>query len=104
MIARLLQSPSPRQRLTHCNLTHSVTITFDESVTGFVVGDLTVAGATPGSFSGSGTTYTVNLTPSGSGTVTLDIAASVATDAAGNGNAVATQFGRVYDVTAAGSW
>jgi|GEM_PF-1004188 len=71
-----------------------VTITFNESVTGFVVGDLTLGNCTASGFSGSGTTYTVNLLPTALGTVTLDIAAGVAADGATNGNTVATQFTR----------
>ncbi|SFK28934.1 Ig-like domain-containing protein, partial [Celeribacter neptunius] len=38
-----------------------------------------------------------DLTPSGDGTVTVDIAGGVAQDAAGNGNTAATQFSIVYD-------
>ncbi|MCX6033676.1 MAG: hypothetical protein NTV38_01660, partial [Chloroflexi bacterium] len=43
---------------------------------------------------------TFDLTPGGQGLVTANIAAGVATDLAGNGNTIATQFSRVYDVTA----
>lgn len=74
-----------------------VTVTFSESVTGFIAGDITLGNATLNSFSGSGTTYTFNLVPSSNGTVTANVNAGVATDAAGNGNTAATQFSRVYD-------
>jgi hypothetical protein len=42
-------------------------------------------------------TYTFNLTPSGQGLVTADIAQNAASDDAGNGNTQATQFSRTYD-------
>jgi hypothetical protein len=74
-----------------------VTITFSESVTGFDVGDITVANGSKGTLSGSGTTYTIDITPTGQGAVTVDVAAGVATDAAGNGNTAATQLSRTYD-------
>jgi hypothetical protein len=79
-----------------------VTVTFSESVTGFVAGDVTVGNGTVSGFSGSGTTYTFNVTPGGNGTVTVDVAASVAQDAAGNGNTAATQFSTVF--TTATTW
>jgi hypothetical protein len=75
------------------------TVTFSEAVTGFVAGDVTVSNGaiTAGSFSGSGATYTFNVTPSGSGsTVAVNIATNVAQDAAGNGNTAASQFSITY--------
>ena len=71
-----------------------VTVTFSESVTGFVAADLVVVNATVSAFSGSGALYTFTLTPLAAGSVTVDIAANVATDAVGNGNTVATQLRR----------
>jgi len=71
--------------------TFAVTITFSESTSNFVVGDITVSGGSA-SLSGSGTTYTATITPSADGTVTVDVAAGVATDAYGNANTAATQF------------
>jgi len=78
----------------------NITITFSESVTGFTINDLTVGNGTAGSFSGSGTTYTAMITPSGDGPVTVDIAADVAIDGAGNGNEAATQFSVTNDTAA----
>ena len=74
-----------------------VTITFSESVTGFVVGDITVTNATAGSFSGTGTTYAASITPSSQGAVTVSIAANVATDAAANYNTASNTLSRTYD-------
>ncbi|MEZ4705112.1 MAG: Ig-like domain-containing protein [Bdellovibrionota bacterium] len=77
-----------------------VTITFSESVTGFVVGDLVIGNGSASNFAGSGTTYTVDVTPSANGTVTVDVVGGVAQDAAGNNNTAATQFSIVYDNSA----
>lgn len=78
-----------------------VTATFSEAVTGFVVGDITVGNGNAGNFVAvSGTVYTFSVTPTGQGQVTVDIAAGVAQDAAGNGNAAATQLTRTYDTVA----
>ncbi|MDO7851691.1 putative Ig domain-containing protein [Hymenobacter convexus] len=72
-------------------------VTFSESVLNFVQSDVQVAGGTISGFTGSGSTYTFNVTPIGSGsTVTVNVAANVATDAAGNGNTAASQFSVTY--------
>ena len=76
-----------------------VTVLFSESVTGFTIDSIVVANATKGDFSGSGASYSLTLTPSGQVTVTGNIAADVAADAAGNTNTAATQFSRTYDIT-----
>ncbi|MFD1819275.1 Ig-like domain-containing protein, partial [Pseudarcicella hirudinis] len=78
----------------------TVNFTFSKSVTGFAIGDITVAGGSKSNFTGSGTSYSVDITPSGDGTITVDVAAGVATDGTGNGNAAATQFSIVSDRTA----
>ncbi len=95
------QAPSVSLTSTAGNPTNSspipVTITFLESVSDFVAGDITVGNGTKGALSGSGTSYTINITPSGEGTVTIDVAAGVAHDAAGNANTAAAQLSRTYD-------
>lgn len=64
-----------------------ITVTFSESVSDFVVGDITIAGGSLSEFAGSGTTYTAKVTPNVVGSpVDLSIAADVAEDAATNGN------------------
>lgn len=75
----------------------SITITFSENVTGFIIGDITVGNGTAENFGGSGTTYTADITPSAQGAVTVDVAANVAQDDAGNNNTVANQLSRTYD-------
>ncbi|WP_339605846.1 Ig-like domain-containing protein [uncultured Roseivirga sp.] len=77
----------------------NVTITFSESVTGFVIGDLTVDNGMASNFTGSGTTYTATITPSADGAVTLNVIAGVAQDAASNTNTAATQFSIINDQT-----
>lgn len=73
----------------------AVAITFSESVTGFLVGDITISGGSLANFAGSGANYTVDWTlPAGA--ATMDIAAGVCVDGAGNGNAAATQYNAGY--------
>ena len=78
--------------------TLSYTATFNESVSNFVVGDITVTGTANGSspaasnFAGSGTTYTFDVKVSSSGTVIVDIVANVATDTGGNGNSASNTY------------
>ena len=79
--------------------TLSFTATFSESVSNFVVGDITVTGTANGgspevsNFAGSGTTYTFDVIQGSSdGTVSVSIAAGVATDAAGNENTVSNTY------------
>ena len=73
-----------------------VTVQFSETVTGFDLTDITVAGGSKGNFVAvDGDTYTFDLAPTGPGvTVTADVAGSAAQDAAGNNNTAATQFTR----------
>ncbi len=68
-----------------------VVVTFSEPVTGFAAGDVTVSHGAAGNLRGTGAVYRVEITPDGGGDVTLDVAADVARDAAGNGNRAAAQ-------------
>ncbi|MBI1312831.1 hypothetical protein GC176_16195, partial [bacterium] len=78
-----------------------VSVDFGEIVSGFASGDLAVGGGTVSNFSNAGTgVFTFDVTPSGDGTITIDIAGGVATDSAGNDNAAATQFSIASDRTA----
>ena len=77
-----------------------VTITFSEAVTGFELGDITVGNGAASNLSGSGTTYTADITPTGAGNVTIDVAAAVAQDVASNDNEAASQVVVTYDATA----
>ena len=83
------------------NLTpYTVTIEFSEPVAGFEAAEIVVANAVKSNFAGSGTTYTVDITPTGAGDITIDVAADVAQDAATNGNEAATQVVTTFDGTA----
>ncbi|WP_459782500.1 Ig-like domain-containing protein, partial [Photobacterium sp. R1] len=60
----------------------------------FAAGDVIVSGGTLSNFTGSGTSYSATFTPDADSTsgATVDVAASVFTDAAGNGNTAASQL------------
>ena len=81
------------------------TVVFSEPVTGFATGDVTLsgtAGAITATVTGGPTTYSVAVIGmAGSGTVIADIAASVATDLAGNDTVASTSADNTvtYDVT-----
>ena len=74
------------------NSSLSITFTSSESTSNFVLADITLSNATLSNFSGSGASYSATLVPTAKGQVTISISAGVYTDAAGNGNLVATQF------------
>ena len=80
----------------------NATITFSESVSDFVQGDVSLSGTADASITAWNTTddtvYTATITPTTSGTVILDIAADVATDAASNGNTAAAQQTVTVDI------
>lgn len=66
----------------------TATFTFSEEVTGFVVGDITVANAALSAFAtADNITFTATVTPDWVGDVSLSVAAGVCEDAAGNTNA-----------------
>ena len=80
------------------NAAFTATFEFSETVTGFEIGDITVANGSASNFSAvDGNTYTATITPSNPGTVTIDVASGVASDAAGNNNTVASQASSTYD-------
>ena len=80
---------------------YDITIAFSEIVTGFVISDIVVANGSATSFTDNGDgTFTVEITPDGNEDITVDIAAGVAQDAAGNDNTAATQAITSFDATA----
>jgi Ca2+-binding RTX toxin-like protein len=86
---------------TTVNAPFAVTATFTEDVTGFDATDITVGNGTASNFTTvDAKTYTFDVTPTADGNVTVDIAASSATDTAGNNNTAATQLTRTADITA----
>ncbi|MHC4500439.1 MAG: Ig-like domain-containing protein, partial [Planctomycetota bacterium] len=74
-----------------------VTVTLSEPSTNFAGEDMTTTNATVSDFSGSGTSYSFNLVPSGQGLVSAMIQAGAFTDAAGNGNVASSPLSRTYD-------
>jgi hypothetical protein len=64
----------------------TATFTFSEGVSDFIADDITVTNGQKGTFVGSGTTYTLVITPILGTTVSVSVAAGLATDPAGNGN------------------
>ena len=71
-----------------------VIATFTEAVSSFTVDDIAVVNGTVSNFAAAtgGMVYTFDVTPSDFAQVTVDIAADVAMDADGNGNAAAPQL------------
>tara|TARA_R110002072_G_scaffold91762_1_gene204626 strand:- start:20 stop:4807 length:4788 start_codon:yes stop_codon:yes gene_type:complete len=68
------------------NMPFTVDIVFDEDVFGFEMTDLVVTNGTPSAFTGSGTTYSVLITPTASDDVIVEIPAGVTQDLATNPN------------------
>ena len=82
----------------HSNGPFTATIEFNENVIGFSEGDITVVGANLSAFTKlADDKYTVVVTPTAAA-VTLNVAADVATDAAGNKNGAAAQAASAYDI------
>ena len=74
-----------------------VTAQFSETVVGFAQGDITVTGGTISDFTTvDGDTYTFSVS-SENPSATVDIAAGVATDAAGNENTAASQLSLIFN-------
>ncbi len=63
-----------------------ITATFSEAVTGFDAGDVVVTNGSATAVSGSGAVYTITITPSGGGDVSISIPERVAVAANGAGN------------------
>ena len=81
----------------------TATVTFNEPVTGFIAGDITVAGGAKGAFTPVSTTeYTLVVTPAGGGAdVVVTVLADSATDGNSNtGPAAAVVETAVWDATA----
>ena len=84
------------------NSAFNVTITFTETVSDFVQSEVSLSGSaasiTSWSANSDDTVYTATITPTASGTVTIGVAANVATDAANNQNTAATSQTVTVDV------
>lgn len=78
------------------------TFTFSESVTGFDSNDIIVTGGTKGAFSGSGSSYTLVVTPPTHSTtpIAISVAQDSAIDASGNGSSPSSTTQAVNTVKA----
>ena len=76
-----------------------ITLTFNEPMYNFVIGDFSVTGGTLSNLVGGDgdATFTVDLTPSADGALTVNVAAGVANDEALNDNTLATELPFLYD-------
>ena len=82
------------------NAPYPLTITFTEPVSGFEASDLTVTNGTA-TLTGSGASYTATITPTADGTVTVHIAAGIATGTSSErGNLASATLSSRYDSTA----
>ncbi|EGF27639.1 aggregation factor core protein MAFp3, isoform C, partial [Rhodopirellula baltica WH47] len=100
-----LTNPVPEITSLDAPVTNSGTITFNiefnEEVTGFGASDISVTNGTKGTFSStSASEYSIEVSPTTDGSVTLTIGAGGASDLAGNLSYAATPFSVVYDTNA----
>ncbi len=80
------------------NTAFEVTINLSEAVTGFEVGDITVTNAAASELTKvNDITYTVLITPTAQGEVSVLIAANKTQDAAKNGNEASNTLKRIFD-------
>ncbi|MDW7692507.1 Ig-like domain-containing protein [Flammeovirgaceae bacterium SG7u.111] len=71
----------------------NVTFEFDTDVTDFVIGDITVGNGTASNFVAvDGNTYTADITPTGSGNITIDVNADVVTDCNNSATTVTVSY------------
>ena len=74
----------------------SATATFASEVTGFSLDDLSVNNCTVSNLSGSGTTYTFDVTPSSAGSMTLQISSGSAQNTHGASSLASNTLSRYY--------
>jgi hypothetical protein len=74
-----------------------VVVLLSSASTSFSIGDISAYNATIWGFSGTGTTYSFTLVPTGEGVVSAIINAGVFADAAGNGNTASNTLSRTFD-------
>lgn len=77
-----------------------ISLSFSEAVDGLSLSDLAIGNGTASNLSGSGTSYTFDVTPAGDGAVTIALNASTITDLAGNNNGLSATLSIDSDRTA----
>lgn len=75
------------------------TVVFAESVTGFSSAGISVEGGTLGSITGSGASYSFDVTPSGEGVIKVQILEDSAQTAGGSSNLASALISRTFDET-----
>jgi hypothetical protein len=85
--------------------TIAFSFTFSEVVTGFTAGDITISAGTAGAFSGSGSNYTLLVTPpaNSSGTIALTVPDGAANATSTARPSVGAAASQAYNTTAAAS-
>ena len=90
----IIDNAAPTVTINTSNVSGSIltlTIRFNEAVSGFTISDITVRGGSVSGFSGSGRDYSTQFTLSGSSTnASVSVAAGVAMDTSGNPNQAST--------------
>ena len=81
------------------NRPFTITVTFPEPVTNFTLNDLVIAGGDASEFTKTGAVYTALITPTDSGTLTIDIPLGAALDANGYDSEAADTFSIEVDIT-----
>ena len=81
------------------NRPFTITVTFPEPVTNFSLNDLVIAGGDASDFTREGAVYTALITPTDSGTLTIDIPLGAALDANGYDSEAADTFSIEVDIT-----
>lgn len=76
-----------------------ITMVFSESVTGFTVDDIAVTNGNATLLTGSGTTYTAQISPSADGAVKIKIPEKVAANSGGALNKASNELQIIYDGT-----
>lgn len=90
-----ITSPAP----AIVNAPFTATITFSEAVSNFALGDITVSNGVLTNFNTSNDiVFTVLVTPTTEGALSLNVAADVAENVATNGNTASNTISRIYDV------
>lgn len=74
----------------------SISVAFSESVSGLVAADFQITNGAAGTLAGSGSSYTLQITPTSPGQVTIVLPSSSASDAAGNPNSASNQLVVTY--------
>lgn len=74
----------------------SISIGFSESVTGLVAGDFTVVNSSISNVSGSGTSWTCDVTPTGNGDVQVTLPANAVLDVDSHGNVASNTILTTY--------